>query len=132
MIIPDLHMPTISVPASLSEVYEAYRRYRNALEMLAALEHQGRQHQMLRELEELRVQYQAAVDALSWNDELDNYVETYWRDRLHQEKTLSGLAQVILRHAVWKLFPSQSPYSLLHRVRQITASHPAFAPPQFA
>lgn len=132
MIISVTATPMLAVSNSMANMMEAYERYRKAMEALAAIERQWKQNQMLRELTELRHRYLAAYEALIAGDERDAHFKANSRYLLHIRKTIAGLGQLILRHAVRKLWSSHPPLSLLLRVRQITATHPAIAPPQFA
>ena len=117
---------------SIANVYETYKRYRKAMELIAAAEHLWKQHQALRNLVELRDQYLAAIKAVTLDVEHGWDYKAYERYLQHIKKTIAGLVQLILQHAVRKLRLSQLPLSLLCRVRQITITHPAIAPPQFA
>lgn len=130
MIYSDIALMQEQCP-SMTSLYEAVERYRKALELMVdVMRHED--HATLRDLTELRVRYQASLEALAFNDEYGTFYQDYQRRLLNIKKTISGLVQLLLRHAVRKLRPSQPPFSLFYRVRQITVTHPAIAPPQFA
>lgn len=116
----------------MGDVIETFERYRSALEMMSFFERFRSRNDMLRDLADLRKRYLAALRAVASGDKSGMQYQAYQRRLLHLRKTIAGLVQVLSRHAVRKLRPSQPPYSLFYRVRQITATHPAIAPPQFA
>lgn len=131
MIISDTTL-TLTRPDSLAEMFEAYQRYRTALEVMATAFSHYEQHQLLRDLVQLRDRYLVTMKSVTSDDERGVRYGAYQRYLLHIKKTIAGLVQLILRHAVRKPRPSQPPFSLFYRVRQITVTHPAIAPPQFA
>lgn len=116
----------------MGDVIETFERYRSALEMMSFLERFRSRNDMLRDLADLRKRYLAALGAVALDDKSGMRYQAYQRRLLHLRKTIAGLVQLLSRHAVRKLRPSQLPVSLLYRVRQITVTHPAIAPPQSA
>lgn len=131
MIIPDI-TAIVWERRSMGGIHDAYAQYRNAMEVLLAVDSKWKQNQVRRDLAELRDRYLTALKAVTFDDERGTPHGAYQRYLLHIKKTIAGLVQLILQHAVRKLRPSQPPFSLLYRVRQITVTHPAIAPPQFA
>lgn len=118
---------------------DAYDSYRKILDAVTAAENLHQQHsQMLGMIEEARLRFTEALAGLnrakefSLEDLFNSDDGGYQRYLLHIKKTIAGLEEVFLLHAARVLRPSQHPVSLLRRIRQLTATHPATAPPQFA
>jgi hypothetical protein len=128
-----------TIPSSLEwgRMLEAYERYRTAMDIAAAVEGLQKHRQLLHDVEMARTLFRESLNALQalpgfkFEDYFDTHYAACQRHLLHIKKTVAGLEQLILTHAVRRLRPSQLPFSLLRRVRQIMATHPAIAPPQF-
>jgi hypothetical protein len=107
------------------------------MDIAAAVEGLQKHRQLLHDVEMARTLFRESLNALQAlpGFEFEDYFDTHYaacqRHLLHIKKTVAGLEQLILTHAVRRLRPSQLPFSLLRRVRQIMATHPAIAPPQF-
>lgn len=111
---------------------ETYLRLRKELEALAAAERRRKQHKALRVLALVREQYQAAFDFATLIAKQSGHAKSHQRHLCHIKKEITGLEQLLLQRAVRRPWSSAPPFSLLHRLRRLTVTHPAIAPPQFA
>lgn len=109
-------------------LFAAFESYRKILDSVMLAE--NLQQKLVRMVEEARLRYAATLKAVHDAQEFSS--ADYDRYLLHIKKTIAGLQQLFLLHAVRKLRPSQQPFSLFHRIRQLMATHPAMAPPPFA
>lgn len=125
-------LATLTEHRAMADMFELYERYRHALECMADLYRPGMRDHSLRDFTELQSRYLAALKAVTFDHKNGTSYQGYQRRLLYLKKTIAGLVQLLSRHAVRKRRPSQPPVSLFYRVRQITVTHPAIAPPQFA
>lgn len=122
-----------NMPASMVNMNDIFETYRDALHRLISTAKVDLRYESMRRLAKARCQYQEALEQikLSHTQRTIRHYLAYSRYLLHIEKTIAGLVQLIVQHAVRKLSTAFLPRSLLCRVRQLTVTHPAIAPPQF-
>jgi len=130
-----------SMLGSQRYMLEYFINYRNALHRAMSSDDIDTRQQAVRVIDEIRskylqarYQYLQALEAIKSDNGLrriSSYL-AYSRYLLHIEKTIAGLVQLIVQHAVRKSSTALLPISLLSRVRQLTVTHPAIAPPQFS
>jgi len=122
-----------NMPASMVNMNGIFETYRDALHRLISTTKVDLRYESMRRLAKVRCQYQEALEQIRESNTqrtIRGYL-AYSRYLLHIEKTIAGLVQLIVQHAVRKLSTEFLPLSLLCRVRQLTVTHPAIAPPQF-
>ena len=121
-----------SMDASLEKIEEAFVVYRGVMHRVISKLEIDLSYESVRQLNEARSQYQEILDTIK--SELAHFVN---QNRacirlLNIEKTIAGLARLIAQHAVRSTSTSYLSLSLFRRVRQLTITHPAIAPPKFA
>jgi hypothetical protein len=121
-----------SMDASLEKIQEAFVVYRGVMHRVISKLEIDLSYESVRQLNEARSQYQEILDTIK--SELAHFVN---QNRacirlLNIEKTIAGLARLIAQHAVRSTSTSYLSLSLFRRVRQLTITHPAIAPPKFA
>jgi hypothetical protein len=129
-------MIQILIPAmdsALARVTDVFETYRDGLQRIISTAKVDLRYESMRRLAEVASQYREAIEQikLSHAQKRIRHYLAYSRYLLHIEKTIAGLLQLIVQHAVRKSPTSFLTFSLLCRVRQLTITHPAIAPPQF-
>lgn len=122
-----------STIVSMETMREAFVVYRSVMHRIISAADIDIRYESMRRLAQVRCQYREAIEAMkSRAFRTINQYLAYYRYLLHIEKTIAGLVQLIVQHAVRKFSTARLPLSIFCRVRQLTVTHPAIAPPQLA
>lgn len=121
-----------STPGFMSNMRDIFETYQEILQQYISATTLDLRFQKFRRLAEVRSQYEEALEQLKYSHvvRIRRYL-AYSRYLLQVEKTIAGLIQLALQHTVRKSATTLPPLSLSRRVRLLTVTHPAIAPPQF-
>jgi hypothetical protein len=121
-----------SMDVSLEKMQEAFVVYRGVLHRVISKLELDLSYESVRQLNEARSQYQEVIDSIK--SEIAHFVNQNKSviRLLNIQATIAGLARLIAQHAVRSASTAYLSLSLFRRVRQLTITHPAIAPPKFA